>query len=120
MTKGALYENANHLIKVDYYKKGKPQGKRGNETYADTFLDVLHNSLLKELCEKVHGHDWWDDALNGEDIICNKENNVSAFYSIIFKNGNKVICEYEVEKEVIASLKEIINNPDASPNRKVD
>lgn len=119
MIQGLLYENANHLFKVDYYKKGKPQGKRGNQTYADTFLDVLYEFLLKELCEKVHGHDWWDDVLNDEDIICHKENNVSAFYSEIFKSRNKVICEYEVEMEVIASRQEIINNPGSSPNHKV-
>lgn len=120
MIHGSLYANANHLFKVDYHKKGKPQGKRGNETCADTFLEVLHVFLLKELCKKVHGHDWWNDVLNDEDIICHKENNVSAFYSVIFKNSQKVICEYEIEMEVIGSNKEAINNPDASPNRKVE
>ena len=46
MIQGGLYENPNHLFKVDYYKKGKPQGKRGNETYSDSFLDVLYDFLL--------------------------------------------------------------------------
>jgi len=118
MIQGNLFENSNHAIRVDYFKKGKPKGKRGNITYANTFKDVLYNFLLKDLCEKVHGHDWWSDVLEDEDIICHGENNISAFYSIIFRNGNKVIREYEVEMEVIASRKDVIGKPEAFPNRK--
>lgn len=119
MVQGELLEDANYIFKVDYYKKGKPKGKRGNVTYANTYSDVLYEFLLEELCEKVHGHDWWNLALKDEDIICHKKNNVSAFYSIVFKNDNKVVCEYQVEIEVIGFRRDIANNPTASPIRVV-
>ncbi len=119
MIQGELFKDANYIFKVDYYKKGKPRGKRSNETHASTYSEVLYKFLLKELCEKVHGHDWWDLVLNDEDIICHRENNVSAYYSVVFKNGNKAICEYRVEMEVIALRKEIINDPKASPTLKM-
>lgn len=120
MINGKLYEPSNYLFKVDYYKKGKLKGKRSNETYADTYREVLYEFLLKELCEKVHGHDWWNLALNDNDILCHKESNVSAYYTIIFKEGGKVLCEYEVEMEVIGCHKDIVDNPEASPIRRIE
>ncbi|MBC30738.1 MAG: hypothetical protein CMH48_07810 [Muricauda sp.] len=120
MMQGELFEDSNYIFQVDYYKKGKPTGKRGNLTYANTYSDVLYEFLLKDLCEKVHGHDWWNHVLSDEDIICHKENNVSAFYSVIFKDGNKVLCVYEVEMEVVGCHKNILNNPNVSPIRRVE
>ena len=78
--------------------------------------------LLKNLCEKVHGHDWVYGLRdrNELDLLCQKESNVSAYYSVVFKNGNKVLCHYEVEIEVIGTRNEIINNPEAAPNRRVE
>ncbi|TXN38283.1 hypothetical protein FVB32_08310 [Flagellimonas hymeniacidonis] len=120
MIQGGLFEDSNYIFRVYYRKKGKPTGKRSNKTYANTYADVLYDFLLKELCKKVHGHDWWNNVLNDEDIICHKENNVSAFYSVILKDGNKVICEYDVEMEVIGCRKNILNNPNISPIRRVE
>ncbi|MEO0525724.1 MAG: hypothetical protein AAFZ89_00765 [Bacteroidota bacterium] len=120
MINGKLFEPSNYLFKVDYFKKGKPKGKRGNETYANTYREVLYEFLLKELCEKVHGHDWWNMALEDKDIICHKESNVSAYYTVIFKEFGKVLCEYEVEMEVIGCHKNIANNPETSPIRRIE
>ena len=120
MIKEKLFWPSNYLFKVEYFKKGKLKGKRSNQTYANSYRDVLYEFLLKELCEKVHGHDWWNLALGDNDIICHKESNVSAFYTIIFKEGGKVLCEYEVEMEVIGCHNDIVDNPDTSPIRRIE
>ena len=122
MIQGKLFESQNHLFEVAYFKKGKPTGKRHVLIYADTFEEVLEEHLLKNLCEKVHGHDWVYGLRdrNELDLLCHKESNVWAYYSVVFKNGNKVLCQYEVEIEVIDTRNEIINNPEGAPNRRVE
>ncbi len=108
----------NHIFYTEYSKKGKPTGRRSMEIISNTFEEALYQFMLPYLCEKVHGHDWWHNVLKDGDIICHKESNVSAYYSVLFKNEKKVICEYKVEMEVIATRHEVINDPEAAPNRK--
>lgn len=66
---------------------------------------MLEEHLLKILCEKVHGHDWVYGLRdrNELDLVCHKKSNVAAYYSVVFKNGNKILSQYELEIEVIGT-----------------
>jgi len=87
------------IYNVEYYKKGKPNGKRSLHVIADDFEEVLWTHMLKKLCEKVHGDDFLYGYLKNEDVVCNKSNNVIAQYTVTFRDEIDTI--YILDMEVI-------------------
>ncbi|WP_047247491.1 hypothetical protein [Maribacter thermophilus] len=94
--------NGKFIFNVEYYKKGKPNGKRSLHVIADDYEEVLWTHLLKKLCEKVHGHDFLFGYLKEQDVVCNTTNSLRSNYTVRFRNGDgNVIAEYLIEMEVV-------------------
>jgi len=91
-----------YAYQVDYHKKGKSNGKRSIEVYADDYEEVIWEFLLPILCEKAYGLDLYRHGVDEKDVVCKKSNNIISQYSISFRNGDdKVIVEYLIDMEVV-------------------
>jgi len=96
--------NGKYQFKVDYSKRDKgPTGKRSMFVFADSYEEVIHDFMLKELCEKVHDFDLLGHGLEENDVKCLRTNEFMSQYSVTFRNDNdNIITEYLVDIEVYA------------------
>ena len=84
-------------FKVSYYRGKKPTGKTPYYIRADTFESVYNNFIIKDLCEKVYGHDFlfgvWDSIKH--ELL--HKNEYQREHKLIFKDGKKILETYIVE-----------------------
>lgn len=95
------------VFTVNYWRKGKEQGKRGFIGFfnSTTYERVLFDSVLRDLCESTYSmHYEWFFLNNDIFIKRTKANGVRCEYTVrLFKLGDrsKLLSEYEVEIECL-------------------